>query len=335
VANRPPPIAQSRPNSLPSQKVRIVLAILFICIAAEAEPLRVSINRMSVSASVLFAQERGLFEKAGLEVQLREFELGKIALEEMISGNLDIAFAAVTPIAYKSISGEEFKILGSVASSTGMVALAARKDLGIQKLIDIRGKRIGLARQTSGEYFFDTLRVLNRIPRDAVSVENRTVDGMVTGLMDGSLDAVSLWEPQLQMLRMNLTNKLVLFYGDGLYTFTWNMVTLPRTIDRRRVELEKFVAVLFEAADMIENDPAKAAAELVNTLGEQGRDVTIGIKDTRYRPQIGQELLVQLEGEARWIISRDQRTNVAPNFLRWLDTSILKRSRPSAVTVIQ
>jgi ABC-type nitrate/sulfonate/bicarbonate transport system substrate-binding protein len=315
--------------------VRIILIILLTCAIAAGEPLRVSITRMPVSAAVVLAKEQGLFKKAGLDVQLREFELGKTALEDLINGNIDVAFAAVTPIVYKCMAGEEFKILATASSSTGMVALAARKDLGIEKITDIRGKRIGLARQTSGEYFFDTMRVLNRIPRDAVSVENRTVQAMMDGLMNGSLDMVSIWEPQLQTLRQNLTNKLVLFYGEGLYTFSWNMVVLPRTIDRRRAELEKFMDVLFAAADLIEADPARAAAELVNGLGAKGRELTITFKENRYRPQLGQELLVQMEGEARWIINRDQRTNAPPNFLRWLDTSILKKARPSAVTVIQ
>src|SRR5690242_7326811 len=109
---------------------------------------------MPVSVPVVYANERGLFKKAGLDVEVREVELGKFALDDLISGKLDIAYAAVTPIVYKCMAGADFRILATAASSTGMVALAARKDLGIEKLGDIRGKRIGIAQQTSGEYFF-------------------------------------------------------------------------------------------------------------------------------------------------------------------------------------
>jgi NitT/TauT family transport system substrate-binding protein len=300
-----------------------------------AEPLRVSVTRMSVSAPVFYAREHGLFKKAGLAVELREFEIGKTSVEDLLQGKLDVAFAAVTPLVYKCLDGDQFKILGTVASSTGMVALAARRDSGIQTLADVRGKRVGVVPQTSGEFFFDTLRVLNRIPSDSVRVENRSLQGLVDGMRDGSLDAASIWEPQLQMLRTSLTNRLMLFYGEGLYTFSWNMVALPPTIEKRRGELEKFVEVLFEAADLIEADSAAAAAELIRKLGAPGRELAIGFKENRYRPELGQELLVQLEGEARWIINRDKRTNAPPNFLRWMDASILKKSHASAVTMIQ
>ena len=290
---------------------------------------------MSVSAPLFYAQEHGLFKKAALAVELREFEIGKTAVEEMLAGKLDVAFAAVTPLVYKCMDGDQFRILATVGSSTGLVALAARRDFGIQTIADVRGKRVGVVRETSGEFFFDTLRVLNRIPRDSVRVENRSLQGLGAGMRDGSLDAAAMWEPQLQMLRTILTNRLILFYGEGLYTFSWNMVALPETIQKRRADLEKFMDVLFEAADLIDASPTAATAELVAKLGAQGRELTIGFKDNRYRPQLGQELLVQMEGEARWIISRDNRTNMPPNFLRWVDTSILKKSHGSAVTVIQ
>jgi ABC-type nitrate/sulfonate/bicarbonate transport system substrate-binding protein len=310
--------------------------VLFSYLSALAgEPLRISVTRMPVSAPIFVAKERGLFKQAGLEIEVREYELGKTALEDLNAGRLDVAFAAVTPVVYSCMAGQNFKIIATAATSPNMAALAGRKDLGIQKVADIRGKRVGLIRGTSSEFFFDTLRVLNRVPKDSVVVENRTIKGLLDGLQDGSLDLVSIWEPQVQTVRLALTNRLVLFYGDGLYTFSWNMVTLPDTISKRRGDLEKFVSVLFQAADLVASNPDAMAAELTQRLGPLGRDITIGFKETRFRPQLGQELLVQLEGEARWIINRDGLTNAAPNFLRWLDTSILKKAHASAVTVIQ
>jgi NitT/TauT family transport system substrate-binding protein len=316
--------------------VRFVVLIVLGCLSvAGAEPLRISVTRMPVSAPIFVAEERGLFKKAGLEVEARDYELGKTALEDLNAGRLDIAFAAVTPIVYSCMAGADFKIIATAASSANMVALAGRKDLGIQKVSDIRGKRVGLIRGTSGEFYFDTLRVLNRVPKDSVIVENRTVQGLLDGLQDGSLDIISAWEPQIQTLRLSLTNRLVLFYGDGLYTFSWNMIVLPKTISTRRGDLEKFVDVLFEAADLIERDHDAVAAQLTQRYGAVGRDLVVGFKETRFRPQLGQELLVQMEGEARWIINRDARTNPPPNFLRWLDTSILKKAHTPSVTVIQ
>jgi ABC-type nitrate/sulfonate/bicarbonate transport system substrate-binding protein len=113
------------------------------------------------------------------------------------------------------------------------------------------------------------------------------------------------------------------------------MTALPNTITKRRADLEKFMDVLFEASAEIEADPDKASAELIAQLGEQGREMSIGIKENRFRPQLGQELLVEMEGEARWVNNRDSRAGPAPNFLRWFDTSILKKAHASAVTLIQ
>jgi NitT/TauT family transport system substrate-binding protein len=316
--------------------VRFIAVILFCAIGAfGGEPLRVTVTRVPVQAPVYLAKAERLFQNAGLDVQLVEYEVGKLGLEELTAGKVDVAFAAVTPIVYKCLAGDDFRILANVASSTGMVALMARKDFGITNVAGIAGKTVGLVPGTSGEFFFETLRVLNRLPRSGVKVEKRRVESMLQEFKEGKLDAISIWEPHIEALRDSLTNRVTLFYGDGLYTFSWNMMALPATIQRRRADLEKFMDVLFAAGAEIESDPARAAAELAAKFGPQGKEMTIGLKENRFRPELGQELLVEMEGEARWIINRDLRTNAPPNFLRWFDASILKRAHPSAVTLIQ
>lgn len=330
------PIAYAIVDSLSLGLLRIfIITLLSAIFTARGEALRVSVTRMPVSAPIFLARERGLFEKSKLDVVFREYELGKTALEDLTAGRLDVAFAAVTPVVHKCMAGEQFKILATVASSTTMAALAGRKDLGIVTMADVRGKRVGLVAGTSSEYFFETMRVLNRVPRDSVVVHQRTFLGLKEGLQDGSLDLISTWEPQIQELRVSLTNRLALFFGDGLYTFSWNMVALPTTVASRREELEKLAAILVETGRIIEADPAAAATELRQRLGSVGQDLTAGLRDVRFRPQLGQELLVQMEGEARWIAGRDRHTNSPPNFLRWLDTSVLKKVHPAGVTVIQ
>jgi hypothetical protein len=92
---------------------------------------------------------------------------------------------------------------------------------------------------------------------------------------------------------------------------------------------------VFQAGSLIESDPEEVAADLVEKLGDSGRELVIGLKDNRFTPHLGQELLVQMEAESRWIISRDARTNAPPNYLRHLDTSILRKSNRSSVTVIE
>jgi NitT/TauT family transport system substrate-binding protein len=299
------------------------------------EPLRVSYTPMPVSTPLLLADAMGSFQKAGLDVQLKEYSLGKLALEDMSKGTLDVAAAAVTPLVYKHFNGDDFRIFTTMASSTGMIALAARKDFGILKIADIAGKRVGVPAGTSGEYFFETMRVLNRIPKDSVRVVDGSMDFLVNGLREGSLDVVSTWEPDIQRLRHDLTNRLTLFYGAGVYTFTWSLAALPGTIQARRADLEKLTRVLSEMAEIIEVNPGKAREELTRRMGERGKELSAHLEEARFRPHLGQELLVQMEGEARWILARDGKTNRPPNFLGSLDTSILKKVKPSAVSLIE
>jgi ABC-type nitrate/sulfonate/bicarbonate transport system substrate-binding protein len=160
------------------------------------------------------------------------------------------------------------------------------------------------------------------------------LDGLVAGIRDGSLDAASLWEPQLSELSRALPGQLAYFYGNGLYTFSWNLVGLPSTLAARRSDIEKLLRVLNEAAEFIEREP-QAAKEHLEGLGERGADFAHVLGQANYRPVLSQDLLVQLEAESRWVLARDGKGERIPNYLRFLDSSFLQEVIPSAVTIIK
>ncbi len=298
-------------------------------------PLRLSSTIMPVSAPLLLARELGWFQKAGLNVQIKEYALGKIALEDMEKGELDLAFAAVTPLIYKRLANDDFRILATVAASTSMVAIVARKDRGISQITHLAGKRVGVSMGTSGEFFFDTMRVLHRLPAGSVNIQDCSVPALIAGMQDGSLDAGSLWETHIARLQRAMPGQFQFFYANGLYEFSWNLVALPATISARRGEIEKVLRVLFDVAHFIETKPAAARGLLVSRLGPDGQDFAARLAETRFRPHLSQSLLVQLEAETRWVLSRDGKPGPVPNYLRSVDSSILKAVRPAAVTLIQ
>lgn len=308
---------------------------LFVNAAETAKPLRMSATLMPVAASVIVARELGWFKEAGLNVEIEDYSLGKLALADMEQGKIDIAAAAVTPIVHKGLAADQFSIFATIASSTGMVAVIARKDRGIESLRQLEGKKIGIALGTSGEFFFETLRVMNRVPKAGIKVQDCSLDGLVAGLKDGSLDAVSLWEPQISEVQRAMPDQLASFYGAGLYTFTWNLVAKPATLQARRAELQKLVEILFRVSDFIRREPEKAQALLIERLGERGRDLAKFLGQSNFVPGLSQDLLVAMEGEARWIMTRDARKGPMPNFLRNIDASILKAVKPSAVTLMR
>lgn len=320
--------------------IRFVFVLIVACLprASAGEgppPLRISVTFLPVTASVVLARDLGWFEAAGLNVEIEEYALGKLALTDLEKGELDVAAAAVTPLVHKALAGDRFKIFSTIASSTGMVAVLARKDRGIETLRQLEGKKIGIALGTSGEFFFETLRVMNRVPKTGIKIEDRSPEDLVSGLKEGSLDAASLWEPQISELKRALPGNITAFYGGGLYRFTWNLAAKPATIEARRDELQKLVQILFRVSDFIQREPAKAQALLIERFGERGRDLAKFLDQTSYRPGLSQDLLVAMEGEARWIMNRDARKGPMPNFLRNIDPSILKAVKPSAVTLVR
>ena len=123
-------LALSRPPEMPLPPVGTVTI---------AVPMQIS------SATMLVASAQGLFERAGVKVIIQPFELGKDALQSVRDGHADLALVADTPLMFALQAGADIGILAGVSQGRRTIAVVARKDRGIQRLEDLKGRSVGLS----------------------------------------------------------------------------------------------------------------------------------------------------------------------------------------------
>ena len=115
------------------------------------------------STLVALAQERGYFANNGLQVTTVEHASGGPAFSDLLAGKADVVTAADFVGVLNSFKTENFKIIASIAKVTDGFELVARKDKGIAVPSDLRGKRIGITKKTSGEFWLGTFFVYNNL----------------------------------------------------------------------------------------------------------------------------------------------------------------------------
>lgn len=300
-----------------------------VIIAAATQP---------IAGPVYVAFTEGYFRDEGLDVTLQPYTSGKAALNAVLEGKANLSTSAETPIMFAGLRAEKIYLIATIHHADKNTALVARKDKGISRPIDLKGKKIGVTLGTNGEFFMDTFMLVHGILRSKKEVEvvNLKPEEMFEALVKGEVDAVSTWNPHVIRLQKELGAKGITFYGEGIYTETFNISAARDFVHKNPEAVEKVLRSLVRAVDFIRENPDKARRVISNyirmdeaMIGELWGIYHFGVT-------LDQSLLITLEDQARWAIKNKltDKTEV-PNYLNFIYQDGLKAVKPETVTIIR
>jgi sulfonate transport system substrate-binding protein len=185
------------------------------------EKITVNIGIQQSIWPILLAKEKGWFEeafaKAGAEVQWVEFQSGAPYFEAIASDRLDFGRVGNAPVIVGQAAGVPFKeiAVGSVGKKGD--AILVPKNSPIRTLQDLRGKKIAVAKGSSGyNLLYQALQQAGLKPSD-VEIIQLQPDEAQPAFETGGVDAWSVWEPYVstQTIKNGAT---VLADGESLHT---------------------------------------------------------------------------------------------------------------------
>src|SRR6201981_2404136 len=143
-----------------------LLAMLAVGIARAEEPLKakVGVLRLSSSAPVFIAQDKGYFREAGLDIELKFFNAAQPIAVATTSGDVDFGVTAFTAGLYNLAGKGTLKVIGGMSREKagypliGYFASPKAYDAGLKNPKDLAGKRIAVTQV--GSSFHDSLALL-------------------------------------------------------------------------------------------------------------------------------------------------------------------------------
>ncbi|MBY0409178.1 MAG: NrtA/SsuA/CpmA family ABC transporter substrate-binding protein [Burkholderiaceae bacterium] len=301
-------------------------------ISAGAEPLRVAIADLPYFTPALVAGWQNFFAAEGVDVQVVRCVNGKRCLQHLIDKEVDVATVADTPIMVAVHGGVPFDILATMTTSRDNT-MVARKDRGINTPADLRGKRIGFVRGTSGHYFTDTFLTFNGITPDQVTLVELDSARAPQQIAAGDVDAAGLYQPHGPTALGLLGDKGLTLISPRLYTATMNLVSRPGVNDG---DLSKLLRAIKRSIDYIQEDEARAKSLVAQRLKIDPTALNQTWDALNFRLSLGQSLLTTLEAESRWarrsgLVARE----AAPDFLVRMRPGPLRTVDPTAITLIK
>lgn len=291
--------------------------------------------QMSVGALVV-AIDRQLPRQNGLALASQKFLLGKDALDAVLRGKADFALVADTPFMLAVMRGERIAAVGTVFESRRTIALVARGAGASGPPAALAGKRIGTIMGTNAQYFLDSLLLVHGIAGADATVVGLPADRIVNALRDRSVDAVTVWNPDLSRLQQEFGSGVRTFYGDDIFVYRFLLVGKQDYLDRHPDQAKAVLRMFDEANRVIKDTPAAAAAIISKEIGWNQAETARTFDSADFGLSLDQSLLLALSAQGRWAISKGiVPAKQVPNFLDYLRIAPLEAVAPDAVKIIR
>lgn len=318
--------------------IPILWVVFGFPVSASEHQIRLGVALQPSSAMIIIAMENGYLSAEGLEIDVKTYPSGKRALlDGLFTGDVDLVSASDAPIVFNSFERQDFRVIASIFSADNFNRVIARRDRGIAKPADLRGKRVATQKASAVHFFLHLFLLENGLSEKDVQLSFMKAGKLPGALARGDIDAFSMREPYISQAAQLLgPDNAVIFAEPGLYDQSDQVVVLNKILKEKPDAIRRFLKALARAEKFLINDTRKAAGILAKVIKGDRAALETGLSESRYKLELTQSLFLRLEDEARWVIdAKLTRHETTPNFLRFIDTAPLKAVRPDAVTIIK
>ena len=319
--------------------VRGLLAFLSFALvgaSAEAENLTIGVATIPHCLPFFVAEHEGYFAEEAPTIRLVDCFPGKKCMEQLLAGKVQFATAGDIPIMAASFTRSDFVVLTTFASSTTDTQIVRQKSAGIASLKQLEGKRVGIIKGSSIEYFLDTVLLFDGIDPARVQKIDMAPDDMASALRENRIDAFSLFDPALTKVVAALGGSAATLATPPIYLSTLNLVAARSLVGKNDAEMVKILRALDRAQRFIKLQPQAAQRILQERLHVTSPSGNLIASKIDYMLSLDQTLIKTFEGEARWFSQQKNTVGAKPlNYLDYVYPLPLSQVRPKAVTIVK
>lgn len=264
-------------------------------------------------------------------------------IEDLFEDRADIITVAELPIVYSAFDKkkytdferDEFYIIGDmIYSQQDVQQVVARKDRGIQTPSDLKGKKIGVFKGTTLDYFMDIFFIDHKIKYSDVEIVDMNVFKMTDAIVKGDLDAIFTWQPHVQNAKQKLGDNAVLLQSRAKYSTAWLIIVKKTFAEKNPQILVKFLKAIVKAENFIKQNPEEAQKIHADFSKTSLETIKLLWNIVDFDLSLSESLLTTLEGEAKWLIRKQiYSTTKIPDFMNYFYFDALEKVKPSGVQV--
>ncbi|MCY8944651.1 aliphatic sulfonate ABC transporter substrate-binding protein [Bacillus atrophaeus] len=279
---------------------------------------------------LLIAKEKGWFEEAfekeGIKVKWTEFQSGPPQFEGLAADKLDFSQVGNSPVISGQAAGISFKEIGLSQDGLKANGILVKKDSGIDNLKDLKGKKIAVAKGSSGfDFLYKALDQAGLSAAD-VNIIQLQPDEATSAFENGAVDAWSIWEPYLSIQTLKHEAKII---ANGESTDLYSPgFTLVRTkfADEYPDEVVRFLKV-YDKAVAWQKKHREEAADLYADVKNLDKEVVKNVlNNTEPLNEVINDDIIKAQQETADFQYRTKAINKKIDVKEVVDNSFIKKA---------
>lgn len=318
----------------------IFISLILGCEKTESLPLqRVKLGIANQPSGILMyvALNQKLFEKYGLDVEVKIYPSGRRALDEgLFTGQVDVVTSTEMPVAFSASTHPELRVVAAFSSSNDINRICARRDLGVQRVTDLANKAIAVQLNSATHYFLSQFLQAQGIDEKTVQLFDVKVEDFISTLESEKVAAFSSREPYISLCQKQLGEKSIVFAMNRLYEQRELLITTNQFSAENPAVISALLKALLDAEYYAKSSPKEEIVALAAERLEIPFVPLMSIfEQSLMRVELPQSLLLLLEDEYRWQAKRNASPVKMPDFKHLFLVTPLKLIAPERVTFIE
>jgi sulfonate transport system substrate-binding protein len=223
----------------------------------------------------------------------------------------DLATNAETQLLRESVTNNpDLRIIMTVSES--FYRLVGRRSAGINKLSDLKGKRVILPANTSAHYYLVAMLTSAGLKEEDVTIVRLPAApaGQPAGkfrsaeaLARGDADVIATFEPEPEAAVRLLGKDAIVLQDKKVYREAFNLNARAQDLadPEKRRAIVAFVRATAQASAAIRKDPRKYWPHISSVIGFTEEEISWGWPETRFPVKIIPDMLDVLETEEKWL----------------------------------
>lgn len=234
----------------------------------------VSLGTVAWPTNMFFylAEEKGIFEKNGLKVDIQEFSSTTESANAFVGGKTDfVTFASSETISPFS-RGADFKIILETDKSNGCEGLIATSD--IKNVADLKGKTVATQMYSVDHMFLLTVLEENNMTEKDINIVDMSIQESGNAFIAGQCDAACIWDPYFSQAKD--AGGTVIFSSADNPDLITDVVGASNDIIKNNPDaVEALIKSYFEAVEYWKANPEEANAFMGEKMGVDAEEFAL------------------------------------------------------------
>jgi ABC-type nitrate/sulfonate/bicarbonate transport system substrate-binding protein len=298
------------------------------------DPITIGALPSEYSTLIWIADDQGFFSRNGLNVTLKYYSTGASQLNALSTHEVNFSLSSEYAFATQVLLGANIRQIADIDKAENEY-LIGRKDKGISKLSDLKGKKIGVLQKGAAEFYLGRYLNLHGIGLDEVTIVNEQFAQSVLSMNNGTIDATLLPEPQAFTIQNNLGDNAVVWAAQSGQLLFMAISCTPDTINKNPELIERLLRSLYQAEQFALEHPNEAKAIVQKKMKYDPAYIEKIWSEHRFTLTLDQSLIVAMEDETRWIMKNNLTDKkVMPNYLNYIYTNGMSTVKPESMNII-